>query len=200
MYIDKQNTFFYKQAVTANVSSDVVMNGNGGDAEKSLWLVIRIDKDVTGTPLFNLYTSNTENIANAVLLHGITLAANAKAGTKVAVRLASGAKKYLKLNANNMTAGTITAFLTPDVRLVQGVHMEYIVKKKLYHNTLGLLNEGETVTFTKEEVAEYDKDYFDTLFETVGADETDDTDETNTDETVNDKPKKRGKKSEEPAE
>nr|DAK64780.1 MAG TPA: hypothetical protein [Caudoviricetes sp.]DAY14833.1 MAG TPA: hypothetical protein [Caudoviricetes sp.] len=78
--------------------------------------------------------------------------------------------------------------------------MEYIVKKKLYHNTLGLLNEGETVTFTKEEVAEYDKDYFDTLFETVGADETDDTDETNTDETVNDKPKKRGKKSEEPAE
>lgn len=78
--------------------------------------------------------------------------------------------------------------------------MEYIVKKKLYHNTLGLLNEGETVTFTKEEVAEYDKDYFDTLFETVGADETDDTDETNTDETVNDKPKKRGKKSEETAE
>ena len=67
MYIDKQNTFFYKQALTANTNSDVVMNGNGGDAEKSLWLVIRIDKDVTGTPLFNLYTSSTENIANAVL-------------------------------------------------------------------------------------------------------------------------------------
>lgn len=79
--------------------------------------------------------------------------------------------------------------------------MEYIVKKKLYHNTLGLLNEGETVTFTKEEVAEYDKDYFDTLFETVGADETDATDGTDaTDETGEDKPKKRGKKSEEPAE
>jgi len=73
--------------------------------------------------------------------------------------------------------------------------MEYIVKKKLYHNTLGLLNEGETVTFTKEEVAEYDKDYFDTLFEAVGTDETD-----TTDETVEDKPKKRGKKSEETAE
>nr|DAN15487.1 MAG TPA: major capsid protein [Caudoviricetes sp.] len=118
MYIDKQNTFFYKQAVIANVNSDVVMNGNGGDAETSLWLVIRLDKDVTGTPLFNLYTSNAENIANAVLLHGITLPANSKAGTKVAVRLGSGAKKYLKLNANNMTGGTITAFLTPDVRLV----------------------------------------------------------------------------------
>lgn len=79
--------------------------------------------------------------------------------------------------------------------------MEYIVKKKLYHNTLGLLNDGETVTFTKEEIAEYDKDYFDTLFETVGADGTDATDETDdTDETGEDKPKKRGKKSEEPAE
>lgn len=54
--------------------------------------------------------------------------------------------------------------------------MEYIVKKKLYHNTLGLLNEGETVTFTKEEVAEYDKDYFDALFEVVGTEETDTTD------------------------
>lgn len=72
--------------------------------------------------------------------------------------------------------------------------MEYIVKKKLYHNTLGLLNDGETVTFTKEEVAEYDKDYFDTLFEAVGEEETD------TDENVDDKPKKRGKKSEETAE
>lgn len=71
--------------------------------------------------------------------------------------------------------------------------MEYIVKKKLYHNTLGLLNEGETVTFTKEEVAEYDKDYFDTLFEAVGAEETEDGEE---------KPnsKSKGKKSEETAE
>lgn len=71
--------------------------------------------------------------------------------------------------------------------------MEYIVKKKLYHNTLGLLNKDETVTFTKEEVAEYDKDYFDTLFETVDAEETEDGE---------DKPKtkSKGKKSEETAE
>lgn len=71
--------------------------------------------------------------------------------------------------------------------------MEYIVKKKLYHNTLGLLNEGETVTFTKEEVAEYDKDYFDTLFEAVGAEETNDGEE-------KPKTKSKGKKSEETAE
>lgn len=78
--------------------------------------------------------------------------------------------------------------------------MEYIAKVTLYHNTKGLIKEGQTVELTKEEVAEYDKDYFNDLFEAVGVDETDDTDETNTDETVNDKPKKRGKKSEETAE
>lgn len=71
--------------------------------------------------------------------------------------------------------------------------MEYIVKKKLYHNTLGLLNKGEIVTFTKEEVAEYDKDYFDTLFETVGTEETEDGEE-------KPKTKSKGEKSEETAE
>ena len=75
--------------------------------------------------------------------------------------------------------------------------MEYIVKKKLYHNTLGMLNEGETVTFTKEEVAEYDKDYFDALFEAVGEDETDATDETGEEKP---KTKSKGKKTEKPAE
>lgn len=83
--------------------------------------------------------------------------------------------------------------------------MEYIAKVTLYHNTKGLIKEGQTVELTKEEVAEYDKDYFKDLFETVGAEETDatdetDTDKTNTDETVKDKPKKRGKKSEKTAE
>lgn len=73
--------------------------------------------------------------------------------------------------------------------------MEYIAKVTLYHNTKGLIKEGQTVELTKEEVAEYDKDYFNDLFEAVGAEETD-----ATDETIDDKPKKRGKKSEEPAE
>ena len=72
--------------------------------------------------------------------------------------------------------------------------MEYIAKVTLYHNTKGLIKEGQTVELTKEEVAEYDKDYFNDLFEAVSAEETD------TDENVDDKPKKRGKKSEETAE
>lgn len=73
--------------------------------------------------------------------------------------------------------------------------MEYIVKQKCYHNTLGLLHEGETVQFTKEEVAEYDKDYFNALFEVVGGAEVEETEET-----VEPTPKKRGKKAEETAE
>ena len=78
--------------------------------------------------------------------------------------------------------------------------MEYIVKAKCYHNTQGLLNEGETVTFTKDEVAEYDKDYFNALFEPVGdaSAEVEETEET--EETGEPTPKKRGKKAEETAE
>lgn len=81
--------------------------------------------------------------------------------------------------------------------------MEYIVKAKCYHNTLGLLHDGETVTFTKDEVAEYDKDYFNALFETVGAEEVEPTEETveeTVEETAEPTPKKRGKKAEETAE
>ncbi len=74
--------------------------------------------------------------------------------------------------------------------------MEYIVKAKCYHNTQGLLNEGETVTFTKDEVAEYDKDYFNALFEPVG----DASAEVEEVEEAEPTPKKRGKKAEETAE
>ena len=74
--------------------------------------------------------------------------------------------------------------------------MEYIAKVTLYHNTKGLIEEGQTVELTKEEVAEYDKDYFNDLFEAVGAEETD------TNENGEEKPKTKSKdkKSEETAE
>lgn len=76
--------------------------------------------------------------------------------------------------------------------------MEYVAKVTLYHNTKGLIEEGTTVEFTKEEVAEYDKDYFKDLFETVGAEEVVEVEPT--EETVETTPKKRGKKAEETAE
>ena len=80
--------------------------------------------------------------------------------------------------------------------------MEYIAKVTLYHNTKGLIKEGQTVEFTKDEVAEYDKDYFKDLFEPVddasaeveGAEEADEA------EDAEPTPKKRGKKAEETAE
>ena len=71
--------------------------------------------------------------------------------------------------------------------------MEYIAKVTLYHNTKGLIEEGQTVELTKEEVAEYDKDYFNDLFEAVGAEEAEDGEEKS-------KTKSKGKKSEETAE
>lgn len=75
--------------------------------------------------------------------------------------------------------------------------MEYIAKVTLYHNTKGLIEEGTTVEFTKEEVAEYDKDYFKDLFETVGAEEVAEVEEV---EEAEPTPKKRGKKAEETVE
>lgn len=75
--------------------------------------------------------------------------------------------------------------------------MEYIAKVTLYHNTKGLIEEGTTVEFTKEEVAEYDKDYFNDLFETVGAEEVAEVEEVEEAEPTS---KKRGKKAEETAE
>ena len=88
--------------------------------------------------------------------------------------------------------------------------MEYVAKVTLYHNTKGLIEEGTTVEFTKEEVAEYDKDYFKDLFETVGAEEVaevEPTEETvepaeETVEPTEEKPKAKtkGKKAEETAE
>ena len=74
--------------------------------------------------------------------------------------------------------------------------MEYIAKVTLYHNTKGLIKEGQTVEFTKDEVAEYDNDYFKDLFETVGAEETEET----ADGEDKSKTKSKGKKSEETAE
>ena len=83
--------------------------------------------------------------------------------------------------------------------------MEYVAKVTLYHNTKGLIEEGTTVEFTKEEVAEYDKDYFKDLFETVGTEEVAEVEPTEetvepTEETVEPTPNKRGKKAKETAE
>lgn len=75
--------------------------------------------------------------------------------------------------------------------------MEYVAKVTLYHNTKGLIEEGTTVEFTKDEVAEYDKDYFKDLFDTAGAEETAEVEEV---EEAEPTPKKRGKKAEETAE
>ena len=75
--------------------------------------------------------------------------------------------------------------------------MEYIAKVTLYHNTKCLIEEGTTVEFTKEEVAEYDKDYFKDLFETVGAEEVAEVEEV---QEVKPTTKKTGKKAKETAE
>lgn len=110
MIIDKLNTFYWKKDLTGSVVSDSMLTS--GDADPNLWLVIRVDKTLTGTAVINVYTSDAENIANAVLLHGITLPTNAPAGYEYKVRLANGVKRYIRTNVNNATAGQISIFMT----------------------------------------------------------------------------------------
>ena len=78
--------------------------------------------------------------------------------------------------------------------------MEYVAKVTLYHNTKGLIEEGTTVEFTKEEVAEYDKGYFKDLFETVGAEKVAEVAEVEEVQEAKPTTKKTGKKAEETAE
>ena len=66
MIIDTLNTFHWKRELSGNVSSDVVVTS--GDADPNLWLVVRVDKALTGTALINVYTSDAENISNTVLV------------------------------------------------------------------------------------------------------------------------------------
>lgn len=75
--------------------------------------------------------------------------------------------------------------------------MKYVAKVTLYHNTKGLIEDGTIVEFTKEEVAEYDKDYFKDLFETVGAEEIAEVEEV---QEAKPTTKKTGKKAEEAVE
>ena len=43
---------------------------------------------------------------------------NDKAGTEIVTRLGQGAKEYIRINANNMTAGAISAFLVFDANTI----------------------------------------------------------------------------------
>mgnify|MGYP000222178558 FL=1 len=52
MIIDTLNTFHWKRELSGNVSSDVMITS--GDADPNLWLVVRVDKALTGTALINV--------------------------------------------------------------------------------------------------------------------------------------------------
>lgn len=115
MYIDKENTFMLKQNISAAFNSDVVQNGNGGDAYEALWLYVLVNTVLSGAATVKLETADTENMSGAVTVGTYTLPA--QAGSKVAVRLPSGLKKYLRLNVSGITSGAVSGFLTPDVKI-----------------------------------------------------------------------------------
>lgn len=106
LIMDAENTFFYKKALTGtSVTSDVVMNGNGGDAGvNELYLQAKLHTAVSSAATLTLLTSDTENMASPVTLATQPIATTTK---KLALRLPKGCKKYLQVTVTAGTALTI---------------------------------------------------------------------------------------------
>lgn len=129
MYVDDQNELSNAQAFTtgANNSEDVIDMTVAGDAEKALWLIIRVHTTFTSGGAGTLQVTalhDTEAafgdapvtffdsgvIAKGTLVAGYTI---------VKMRLPANMGAFMKcvytVAAADMTAGKLDAFLTPDV-------------------------------------------------------------------------------------
>ena len=116
MIMDAENTFFYKKALTGtSIASDVVVNGNGGDAVNELYLQAKLHTAVSSAATLTLLTSDTENMASPVTLATQPIATTTK---KLSLRLPKGCKKYLQVTitaGTALTTGNITCALVLDV-------------------------------------------------------------------------------------
>lgn len=129
MYMDKENIFSWKQAVTATALSTDIVDLGKGDAGPSENISLYVGVDGyggTGSMVVQLLTSDALNTAGDALDSAVTLAtwpvttAAITAGGKVmADRLPHGMKRYARLNyavTGTLTGGTLDAGLVWDVQ------------------------------------------------------------------------------------
>lgn len=114
MYIDKESTFFMKQDISKGTTSNIVQNGNGGDAYESCWLYALVNTALSGPATVTL---NTGDAANKVTATVATYTLAKDAGSALAVRLPSGLKKFLSVSVSGATTGTITVAVAKDVQV-----------------------------------------------------------------------------------
>lgn len=116
MFIDAENTFFYEQDLAKGTTSNVVANGNGGDAYHALWMKGTALSPLSADATLTLKTSDKEDMSGAVTLTTLTL--GKEEGTGAAVKVPAGVKKFLQVTVGGASTGKIRVFLTPDVELV----------------------------------------------------------------------------------
>lgn len=126
MIFDYENMFLNKKAAssygTTAAYSDVVANGNGGNAYDPPFLVVNVSGAATagGNIAVVLQTSDTEAFSSAVDMATYSVPTGAL-GTIIKERIPFGAKKFLRLKLTGSAAvtgdGKITAGLVWDVDL-----------------------------------------------------------------------------------
>ena len=116
MIYDGENNFFYQQDLSAGTDSNVVWNG-GGSAYVPLWLSITVDSALAADATITIKTSDNENMSGAETL--LTVPVPKEAGTRLAVRMPNGGKKYYQLSAaaGDTPTGTLTAALVIDTEM-----------------------------------------------------------------------------------
>ena len=125
MIIDKQLSFSEAQAVTTSAAStDYVDQSVGGDAYgQELYLVCRVGTAFANATsmTIDIQTDDNTSFSSATTLFssGVILEAALTANTEVVkVRLPKGLERYFRVYYTvdgTHNAGTIDAFLTPDV-------------------------------------------------------------------------------------
>lgn len=131
MYQDKQLTFSQAQSNVRNVGTFVSTNdvdlGVAGDAERQLYLNVCVPTAFVsavagGTITISVFTDGDSAFGSpkTLLITDALGVASLTAGAEpIKTRLPSGLERYVRLSyevkTQNLTVGTITAFLTPVV-------------------------------------------------------------------------------------
>lgn len=113
MIFDQENLFIDK-----GLTSDVIANVGGGDANKPLFLVAFASTALaaSGAVSIALQTSDVENFGSGVVTLGTYDLAKAKTGMLAAAQMPYGAKKFLRIAVSGSpSAGALTVGLVADV-------------------------------------------------------------------------------------
>lgn len=129
MYLDDANELSNAQAFTtgANNSEDVIDMSVAGDAEKSLWLIVRVNTTFTSggagtvvvTALHDTEAAFGDDpvtfFTSALLAIADLVAGETIVKTRLPANMGAFMKCVYTVATADMTAGKLDAFLTPDV-------------------------------------------------------------------------------------